>query len=129
MNGEYLLDTNIVIRLFAHDRAVERRFDANPDVFLPIFVLGELYYGALKSLLVQQNCEKIEEFAARVEILAGNAGTAFQFGKIKSELRLKGKMIPDNDLWIAGVARQYDLTLVSGDQHFAEVENLRWEQW
>ena len=38
-------------------------------------------------------------------------------------------MIPPNDLWIAASARQNDLTLVSSDQHFAEVDNLRWEQW
>lgn len=129
MTGEFLLDTNIVIRLFAHDRAVERRFDANPEVLLPIFVLGELYYGAQKSLLVRENCEKIDVFAARVEILGGNIGTAYEFGRIKNELRLKGRMIPESDLWIAALASQYDLTLVSRDRHFAEVKNLRQEQW
>ncbi len=129
MNGKRLLDTNIVIRLFAHDPAVEQRFDANPDVILPIFVLGELYYGAQKSRSVQENCEKIDRFVASIKVLGGNLGTASEFGRIKNELRLKGRMIPENDLWIAALARQYDLTLVSGDQHFAEVDNLRWESW
>jgi tRNA(fMet)-specific endonuclease VapC len=68
-------------------------------------------------------------FAIRVEVLGGNIGTAHEFGEIKNELRLKGRMIPESDLWIAALARQYDLTLVSGDRHFAEVENLRQEQW
>ena len=129
MNGEFLLDTNVVIRLFAHDPAVERRFDANPGIIVPIFVLGELYYGAQKSLLVQGNCLKIEKFVARVNVLLGNVATAQEFGSIKNELRLKGRMIPDGDLWIAALARQYDLTLVSGDRHFAEVERLRLDQW
>ena len=55
MNGEFLLDTNVVIRLFAHDRAVEQQFEANPHVLLPIYVLGELYYGAQKSLRLDEN--------------------------------------------------------------------------
>ena len=38
-------------------------------------------------------------------------------------------MIPVCDLWIAALARQHDLILVSRDRHFAEVDNLRWEQW
>jgi tRNA(fMet)-specific endonuclease VapC len=38
-------------------------------------------------------------------------------------------MIPENDIWIAALARQYDLTVVSSDRHFAEVNNLRWESW
>lgn len=129
MNGEKLLDTNIVIRLFARDPAIELRLDANSSVLLPIFVLGELYYGARKSARFQENVRKIDEFASRVEILYGDIDTARQFGAIKNELRLKGRMIPECDLWIAAIARQHDVTLASADQHFAEVENLRWEQW
>ena len=129
MNGEFLLDTNTAIRLLSHDQAVEDHFRARPEVLLPVFALGELYYGAQKSRKVQENCQKVDMFAARVEILGADIGTAREFGKIKNELRLKGRMIPVNDLWIASSARQHDLTVVSDDRHFAEVENLRWEQW
>ena len=38
-------------------------------------------------------------------------------------------MIPENDLGIAALARQFDLTLISGDRHFAEVDGLRQMQW
>ena len=118
MNGEFLLDTNTVIRLFAHDRGVERKFDANPNVYLPIFVLGELYYGAEKSAQTEDNHRKIEDFLSRVDVLCGDNGTAREFGKIKNELQRKGRMIPENDLWIAALARETELTLVSDDKHF-----------
>jgi tRNA(fMet)-specific endonuclease VapC len=129
MNGEFLLDTNTVIRFFAHDRAVERRFDATARILLPIFVLGELYYGALKSSLVDDNCRRIDDFLGRVEILEATLGTAYEFGMLKTELERKGRMIPENDLWIAALAREHELTLVSDDRHFAVVDDLRWEQW
>lgn len=129
MNGEFLLDTNTVIRLFAHDQAVERQFDTNPGILVPVFVLGELYYGAMASSLIDQNCGRIDDFLRRVEILYGTLGTAYDYGCIKAELRAKGRMIPENDLWIAALARQHGLTLVSDDRHFAEVEDLRCEQW
>ncbi len=35
-----------VIRFLSQDQAVQQRFDANPDVLLPVIVLGELYFGA-----------------------------------------------------------------------------------
>ncbi len=129
MNGEFLLDTNTAIHLLSRDQAVENQFRAKPEVLLPVFALGELYYGAQKSHKAQENCQKIELFAARVETLGADIGTAHEFGRIKNELRLKGRMIPVNDLWIASLARQHNLTVVSRDRHFAEVENLRWEQW
>jgi tRNA(fMet)-specific endonuclease VapC len=129
MDGEFLLDTNTVIRLFAHDEAVERRFDANPRILLPVVVLGELYYGAIKSSLVDENCRRIDDFLGRVEVLDATLGTAYDYGMIKTELASKGRMIPENDLWIAAFARQHALTLVSSDRHFAEVDDLLVEQW
>ena len=49
MNGNYLLDTNIVIALFAEDKGVINRVNQARQVFLPAIVIGELYYGAYNS--------------------------------------------------------------------------------
>jgi tRNA(fMet)-specific endonuclease VapC len=41
-----LLDTNIVIASFAGDQSVLNKINSAKTIFLPIVVLGELYYGA-----------------------------------------------------------------------------------
>jgi tRNA(fMet)-specific endonuclease VapC len=125
MSGEHLLDTNIVIRFFGHDTAVEEQLSKSPGVFLPVFALAELYYGAFKSNLTWKNYEGIEQFVSRIGVLSGDKETAVEFGRIKNELRLMGRPIPDNDIWIAALARRHDLVLVSGDRHFTEIANLR----
>ncbi len=33
--------------------------------------------------------------------------TAKVYGKIKSQLKMKGKPIPENDIWIASLAQQH----------------------
>lgn len=38
-------------------------------------------------------------------------------------------MIPENDIWIASVTRQYDLTIVTKDEHFHFIENLKTTNW
>jgi len=43
MNGRYLLDTNIVIALFAEDAAVIGEIEIAADIFVPSIVLGEMY--------------------------------------------------------------------------------------
>jgi tRNA(fMet)-specific endonuclease VapC len=40
-----------------------------------------------------------------------------------------GQPIPENDIWIAALARQHELTLVTRDKHFADVESLVVEAW
>ncbi len=49
MSGRFLLDTNIVIAIFAEETAVLERAAAAGEVFVPAVALGELYYGARKS--------------------------------------------------------------------------------
>jgi predicted nucleic acid-binding protein len=49
MNGRYLLDTNIVIALFANDAAVIDHLRLAQAIFIPSIVVGELYFGAYRS--------------------------------------------------------------------------------
>ena len=129
MSGKRLLDTNIVVALFKDDAAVRERLSQHAMVLVSSAVLGELYYGAQKSSQIDRHLREINRFLAKVAVLETNAETAYEYGLIRNELRVKGRPIPENDIWIAATARQHDLTLVSRDRHFAEVDNLRWERW
>jgi tRNA(fMet)-specific endonuclease VapC len=37
--------------------------------------------------------------------------------------------VPENDIWIAALALQHDLTLATRDIHFEAVEGLKIEMW
>ena len=129
MNGKFLLDTNIVIALFAEDPSIMERLQEAESVFIPSIVLGELFFGAYKATHVDENVARISDFAATSAVLACDAATGRNYGQIKVRLQEKGRPIPENDIWIAAIARQHDLTLVSRDTHFDEVENLKAEAW
>lgn len=129
MNGRFLLDTNIVIALFAEDTSVQKGIMEAEQVFLPSIVLGELYYGAGKSLRTEENISRVDEFAAMSAVLGPNTATAKEYGDIKNALRNKGCPIPENDIWIAAITKRYGLTLVTRDEHFKEVEGIAIETW
>jgi tRNA(fMet)-specific endonuclease VapC len=42
---------------------------------------------------------------------------------------VKGRPIPQNDLWIAAIALQYNLTLLMRDAHFQAVDGLLVQGW
>ncbi len=129
MNGRFLLDTNIVVGVFADDPAIRRRLEQREEVLLSVVVLGELYFGAQKSRGIDENVRRIHRLLAESVVLPCDAGTAYEYGIVRHELRLKGRPIPENDIWLAAHARQHDLTLVSRDRHFSEVDRLKWERW
>ena len=90
---------------------------------------GELYYGAFKSARTENNIARIDEFAADNTVLLCDTATAQQYGFIKNQLRANGKPIPENDIWIAAIAKQYQLRLVTRDNHFQHIDELAIEQW
>lgn len=129
MNGKFLLDTNIVIALFANEATIKSNLTQASEVFIPSIVIGELYYGARKSGRIEANLARIDDFVDGSTILACDTETARQYGEVKNNLRLKGRPLPENDIWIAALSLQHNLILVTRDAHFKEVENLRTIAW
>ncbi|MEB3336395.1 MAG: type II toxin-antitoxin system VapC family toxin [Leptolyngbyaceae bacterium] len=124
-----MLDTNIIIALFADEEAVKHPLANAQEVFISSIVIGELWYGARKSGRIQRNLERVEEFVVKNTVLECNADTARWYGDIKNQLRVKGRPLPENDIWIAAVALQHNLILVTRDAHFQEVAELQSVAW
>lgn len=124
-----MLDTNAIIALQREDEALKKLLTAATDVFVPVVAVGELYYGAYKSGRVEENRQNVAAFIAGRVVLRVDADTADVYGQAKQGLRAKGRPIPENDIWIAALAIQYDLMLITDDAHFAEVDNLNWQGW
>jgi len=129
MSGRVLLDTNIVIALFADEAPIKEHLAKIEEVFIPNVVIGELFYGAHKSARSKENIARIEDLASSSVILGCDTETARIYGEIKNALRIKGHPIPENDIWIAAIAVQHNLTLISRDAHFSEIEKLEVTSW
>jgi tRNA(fMet)-specific endonuclease VapC len=128
-SGRYLLDTNIVIALLEGDDHVWSSVGDAPEVFIPVAVPGELFFGAAKSGRPAENTARIENLATGRSILACDVQIAREYGRVRQELREKGRPIPENDIWIAATARCHDLILVTRDRHFTEVDGLEIATW
>lgn len=129
MSGEYLLDTNLVIALLRLEEDALSFLTKAKQTYLCSVVVGELRYGALCSANVEPNLEKIRKLETSSTVLACDAGTAERYAELKAELRRQGHPIPENDLWIAALALQHSLTLVTRDAHFAVLPALSRTTW
>ncbi len=129
MTGIYLLDTNAAIARMSEDKDIIKFLEEADDVFIPSIVLGELYFGAHKSGRVEANLMEVEVLALSGAAIGCDIETARVYGRIRYELRAKGRPIPVNDTWIAAIALQHNLTLLTRDGHFKEVDNLPLQSW
>lgn len=128
--GAYLLDSSVLIPSLRGDTAISARIDSAPQTFVSSIVLGELYVGAYGSPTRADTAQaEVEAIEQKVTVLASDATTARIYGRIKHDLKQRGLFMPDNDLWIAATAIQYDVTLAARDAHFDWIKELRVEQW
>jgi tRNA(fMet)-specific endonuclease VapC len=74
---------------------------------------------------VDAETARVAAFVLSRQVLPCDTGTAYHYAVVKDELRRRGRPIPENDLWIAALARQYGLTLATRDAHYAGIDQLR----
>jgi tRNA(fMet)-specific endonuclease VapC len=123
-SGSALLDTNIVIACLKRDWAVRSRWQMLSNLYLPLTALGELYYGAYKAVRHDHVLTEIHDLLRVVILLTPTHTTAKYYGQIKAELAGAGTPIPQNDIWIAALAKKYQLPLATRDRHFKQVQGL-----
>lgn len=102
------------------------------DVYSSVITEGELLFGILNAR--PSNRERLAEqiqrsLAAMTAIVPVTRAAARAYGAIRSDLKLKGRLLPDNDLWIAAVALANEYTLVSHDSGFGHIPGLKLEDW
>jgi tRNA(fMet)-specific endonuclease VapC len=129
MNDRFLLDTNVVIAFFRGDPEILLRFHLARKLFVPAITLGELWYGAQHSQRVAFNTARIERFGLSSNVLECDEVTARHYGVVKDRLRKRGRPVPENDIWIAAVAKQHDLAVATRDRHFRWIDGLEMEMW
>ncbi len=126
--GKLLLDSNCVIDIIG-DFPLREEIFARNTIVIPAPVLGELYFGAYNSVRVETNLRRLHNFLRSVDVLAADRVTADWYGKIRFQLKQIGRPIPDNDIWIAAIALQHELTLATKDRHFGYIEGLEITIW
>lgn len=128
--GTYLLDSSILIRSLRGDADISARIAGLSQVYVSSIVLGELYFGAYGSpTRAGAAVADVETVERTLAVLSPDAVTARVYAQAKQDLKRRGLAIPDNDLWIAATAIQYDITLAARDAHFDWITGLHVEQW
>ena len=126
----FILDTDHVSALMRGDAAVISRVTAlgNEPLAMSVVTLAELLHGAR-----YRGSAKIEgviwQLASNAHVLQVDTPTADRYASIRSRLWKIGKPLPENDYWIAAAAAAHAATLATGDAHFAEVVEIKTENW
>ena len=120
-----ILDTNALSAWAEGYAAIEDPLRAADRLVVPSVVLGEYYFGIRQSRHRSRYQEWLARYLPLTEIAAITSGTADAYADIRLELKRLGAPIPPNDAWIAALARQHSLPVLTNDRHFDVVAGVR----
>lgn len=124
-----ILDTNALSAVADGDPSAAQVYQQASSIELPVIVLGEYRFGIAQSRRRTEYEGWLDQLIGVTRVLAVEDETSRHYAEIRAELKMAGKPIPSNDLWIAALSRQHQLQMMSGDLHFDAVSGLQRIGW
>ena len=130
--AKYCLDSNVVSDILRGDPEVMRCFEAaeknNDELFIPSIVYYEVVRG-LKSADKTRKLTAFQIFYEDAEHLPLDTDAIEKSVEIYLQLH-KGRLIEDNDIYIAAISMVNGCTLITANvNHFSRVEGLNFVNW
>ena len=124
-----ILDTN-ALSAFADGMppVIQQIADAD-ELHIPVIVLGEYRLGIATSRRRREYEAWLARGRAFWNVLPVVEETAAHYASIRQQLKRSGASLPANDVWIAALARQHDLPVLSRDAHFDAVPGVTRFSW
>jgi tRNA(fMet)-specific endonuclease VapC len=124
-----ILDTNALSAFVDGDVGVGEVLRRQARAAIPVIVLGEFRYGIAESRHRTTYEAWLESQLPHFDILTVTDETAIAYAALRVARKRSGRPIPANDAWIAALALQHQLPVLSRDQHFDVVPDLERKSW
>lgn len=91
---------------------------------------GELSYGAVRSADRARALAQLDSLVQAIPVEPLGSDVSRSYGAIRATLEKQGRVIGNNDLWIAAHALALDLALATtNEREFRRVPGLSVENW
>jgi predicted nucleic acid-binding protein len=124
-----ILDTNALSAFVDGEPEVGAILGLQHRAAIPVIVLGEFRYGIMGSRHRKTYEEWLENHLRHFDLLAVTAETTVPYAALRAALKRLGRPIPANDAWIAALAMQHRLPILSRDEHFDALSDVRRVSW
>lgn len=124
-----ILDTNALSAFADGETGVGEILRRQTRAAIPVIVLGEFRYGIAQSRHRPAYEAWLESQLPHFEVLDVTDETTVSYAQLRTALKRSGRPIPANDAWIAALAIQHRLPILSRDQHFDVVSGLDRKGW
>jgi tRNA(fMet)-specific endonuclease VapC len=124
-----ILDTNALSALADGEATLATALLGYRRVTIPVVALGEFRFDIAQSRRRADYEAWLAQYLPLFGVLPLTAETTHYYGRVRLDLKVKRRPIPANDTWIAALALQYGLPVLSRDGHFDWVTGVERRTW
>jgi tRNA(fMet)-specific endonuclease VapC len=129
-----LLDTDILIQFLRNDEdakeKISRLLESYQLLSTSSINVAELYFGAYLSENKEENINAVNKLLSKLVIYPFDIIDGKIYGEIRASLKRKGELINELDIFIASIAIEKDITLITRNiKHYEKVHKVQVETW
>src|SRR5437870_2644977 len=123
----YILDTSAYSAFNRQDERLRPWFHSKYIIHIPFIVIGELRAGFAAGSKTEENEILLERFldTASIQLLPLSLKTTECFAQLFKAMRQAGRAIASHDLWIAALALEHNLPILTLDQDFSRIKGIK----
>ena len=121
-----VIDTSVLIEIEKNNNEILSKLDnlesIKEEVYITSPTYAEFYLGLLK--LSKEKSEKGKQRLDKYKLLNTTKNSSKMLAEIKHKISKDGTPIPIFDLFIASIAMDSGMPLITLDNHFKKIQNL-----
>ena len=120
-----IIDTNVYSALDRADFKAVNLINNHESIDLPIIVVAELRFGFLNGAKQKENSLKLSRFLSQDNVNIVNIGldTTNVYAELAVFAKKSGRVLANNDIWIAALALENNIPLATFDKDFSVFES------
>lgn len=122
-------DTNAVSAYLRKDPGLGAIAKTLDSIVIPLVVEGEYRFGLEGSNIREETLRKFEALLRVAVRLPFDTETPPLYGWVAHQMKISGRQLSQNDTWIAALALQHQLPVLSRDLDFDHVSGVRRVGW
>ncbi len=126
MAVSFVLDTSAYSAFNRGDGRLRSWIVPDSAITVPVIVVGELRAGFAVGSRTEENEALLQRFldAPNVEVGLVSVSMSQRFADFFAQQRRAGRPVGSNDLWIAAMARELDLPVLTLDADFGRIAGV-----
>ena len=124
--SKILIDTNIYTEILNNNKTIIHHLQTADEIGLSVISIGELMFGFRNGKKFLENKSIFDRYCSKPRVYVHDIDheTIDYYSEIKYQLKIDGKPIPSNNIWIAATAMQHGLRVLSFDKHFQYIKGV-----